>query len=115
MISKELLSKVLDTTIVDIYTEPHLKVLWYSTTSNRINREINIHELAYRCKEWAYTKGYDIVTIRVEKDVYRGLCYEEDGDWEDFVFECNSCTEPKTIFKACQWILDKNKEKLNES
>ena len=65
--------------------------------------KINIHELAHKCKEWAYAKGYDLYSTNgwagldpVGGD--GGSCY-----WID---EFTSDTEPEAIFKACQWILE---------
>lgn len=71
---------------------------------------INIYELAHKCKEWAFKNEFDIrsyigiyqnsniwfggallTSLNFDKPNYRGFM--------DF-------TEPEVIFKACQWILD---------
>lgn len=74
---------------------------------------INIYELAHRCKEWALTKEYWItsgIQNRNEIADYDGFCLIKDfnHDLEDFMKTGSS--ECEAIFKATQWILD-NKEK----
>lgn len=66
-------------------------------------REINIYELAHKCKEWA----------NVTKGVYLSSGYDEmDKKWEAMMmkFTFVADTEPEAIFKACEYIL-KNKDK----
>lgn len=116
MISKELLSKVLRLTIVKV---PELDgaILWYKGIVN-INGSpyakelsINIYELAYMCKEWAYSQGY-ILFSKIRLNSSLASCYfdtmgkhdYEDGYHNDFRAE----TESEAIFKACQWILTKD-------
>ena len=94
-----------------------LKVCIFSE-SNNINCKgtglytpynINIYELAHKCKLWALGKGYSFLSGK--DDIY------EKG--KDFVCSIGSTsllikdfyakTEIEAIFKACQWILN-NKE-----
>ncbi|MEA3280219.1 MAG: hypothetical protein U9Q38_06440, partial [Thermodesulfobacteriota bacterium] len=69
--------------------------------------DINIHELAHKCKEWAYSDG-----IMLQSYLYndKARC-----DIEKFgVFEHEfqvADTEPESIFKACEWILEQLKQK----
>lgn len=111
MISRELLSEVLGTKTIQM--NPILEnnnmvgYLVYGSqdtiTQIRSNhKQINIYELAHKCKEWALKKGYilhsSLSTFTV-MDKQDGISYYGNG------FD----NEPEAIFKACQWILD-NKE-----
>ena len=114
MISKELLSVVLgiplphirynDTTnLYEIFKEDLFN--WSDGSYGRwSNLEVNIYELAHECKEWAISKEWILHEVRNLKEyiIYFGGDYREPSD--DFRAE----TEPEAIFKACQWILDKD-------
>ena len=68
--------------------------------------EINIHELAHKCKEWAFDLGYDVETspsgyVRISKNEYIIL--------SDSMFGKEK-KEAENSIKACQWILE-NKDK----
>ena len=116
MISKELLSSVLGLTVVK-GLELEGIVLWYKGIVNINNQpyakelNINIYELAHKCKEWAYIQGY-VIFSKIRLNSSYASCYfdisgkhdYEDGYHNDFRAEC----EPEAIFKACQWILDRN-------
>ena len=64
--------------------------------------DINIHELAHKCKEWAYNEGFVIVALKEDEEQY---VVEIRCGWDITDFRDN--TEPEAIFKACQYILDK--------
>ena len=75
--------------------------------------EINIYELAHKCKEWAATKGY-ILFSKTRLSSSLASCYFDImgiHDYEDdFHNDFRAETEPDAIFKACQWILENYKE-----
>ena len=114
MISKELLSEICQTNLMslgklevvgsdiclyDCSMQPDIYMCW------------NIYELAHKCKEWAYSQGY-ILFSKIRLNSSLASCYfdtmgkhdYEDGYHNDFRAE----TESEAIFKACQWILDRN-------
>lgn len=119
MISKELLSEILDKNIVadDISNiEPKdnkitfIEDYWDKDEGSGFYRShtINIYELANKCKEWAFEKGYTIIDyIDLDNDKFwtcraylNGL---NDGfDWK----EIYQPTSTISIFRTCQWILD---------
>ena len=114
MISKELLNEVLGTKTIQM--NPVLEdnnmvgYLVYGSqdtiTQIRNNhKQINICELAYKCKEWAYNDkslcGYSIELKSYKSEIGCWLCELMS---EDITFSGD--TEPDVIFKACQWILD---------
>ena len=113
MISKELLSSVLGLTVVK-GLELEGIVLWYNGIVNINNQppyakelNINIYELAHKCKEWALKHHYKVIS---KPDNVPGL-------WEAYVNLSLTSkhgevadTEPEAIFKACQWILDKDRK-----
>lgn len=114
MISKELLSEVLNKTVGVVYTEDSQGNSFTNFVRPRFGDfvdEINIYELAHKCKEWATEYGYSIATgNRLDgTNKYDVLCIHKDED-----IECSGAiffneivdTEPEAIFKACQWILD---------
>ena len=107
MISKELLSEVLNQIIESVHKPKDSNKINY-TVSFGGYWSINIYELAHMCKEWAEKQThYEFVVYA--GDVYltdQGLG-GEGGFYCEELFEAD--TEPEAIFKACQWILD-NKE-----
>ena len=67
-------------------------------------REIDIHELAHKCKEWAWSNhklsiisGYTISGNIVANIMIKHMNMCEHHYKAD--------TEPEAIFKACEWIL----------
>lgn len=64
MISEELLSEVLNLKICIDDTHPYIQsnMLVYDVLNNyEINtNNINMYELAHKCKEWAYKEGFII-------------------------------------------------------
>ncbi len=105
MITKELLSAVLN---VDVTIPSHEdeNTLCYSTkTYKYTGNNINIYELAHKCKEWLLHK-YEI-TLETNINKTNCVAIARKDDWFDVY---NADTEPKVIFKACQWILEQHKE-----
>jgi len=104
IISKELLSEVLNLNITNVQVIS-ITAFYIYEDENEIEFEdkLNIYYLAHKCKEWAAPQGYNVssnlVTTMITSNGYREMF---DAD-----------TEPEAIFKACQWILDniKNGEK----
>ena len=109
MISKELLSEVLNLKICIDDTHPYIQsnMLVYDVLNNdEINtNNINIYELAYKCKEWVLKQGYRII-IDCSKDIEVGIRILKNG--RD-IYSNKNKSEQQIIIKACQWILD-NKE-----
>ena len=114
MISKELLSEICQTNLMslgklevvgsdiclyDCSMQPDIYMCW------------NIYELAHKCKEWAYIQGYVLFSkIRLNSS-YASCYFDIMGihDYEDdFHNDFRAETEPDAIFKACEWILDRN-------
>ncbi len=105
MISKELLSKVLNfpfTSITNIQSGNNLIAYTTYELPTHKYKFINIYELAYMCKEWAYKQDWEYI-INTHKTIngklYR-VWFEKDTETEFF-----ADTEPEAIFKACEWIL----------
>jgi len=119
MISKELLSKVLNETVT-IVKVPYkdTKRYVYFDLENGKELAINIYELANKCKEWAHMRDYCVNSYKSKTrlkpwEAYisenrkikiltlydSDIVYEEELKWFD-------STEPEATFKACQWILD---------
>ena len=123
MISKELLSSVLGLTVVK-GLELEGIVLWYNGIVNINNQppyakelNINIYELAHKCKEWAvnlspnkhalssYPRWGDIRNYKKTNGSYYICQHLVSG----VQFEAE--TEPEAIFKACEWILKQVEKK----
>ena len=105
MISKKLLSKILE---VKVLEEPKMHLirkqeLCYWTTLGLV--EVNIHELAFKCKEWAWNKDYGIFSAVSGKGAVCmfGLRKQTIDSFKSL----NGNTEPEAIFKVCEWILKK--------
>ena len=123
MISKELLSKVLDNEVPYqvkvhkiIIKNNSLNYFYNSKDSGgglfEANEYINIYELAHKCKEWALKQGYYFSTYsfnfdsNTEQEHRIRLLIGNDVVY--FGDDSSMETEVEAIFKACQWILDKD-------
>ena len=103
MISKELMSEVLNLNIT--YIERCNNSIVYKISVYDREEEVNIYELAHKCKEWVLKQGYRII-IDCSKDIELGIRILKNG--RD-IYSNENKSEQQAIFKACQWILD-NKE-----
>ena len=119
MTSKELYEQVTGLKFERYVIQNGLPIGYISkdTLYSESSKEHNVYELAYKCKQWAYSVGYDLVCTNTSNDSnYCVYCYILDKDWRFGVDDFNDriayksgLTEVEAIFKACQWILD-NKE-----
>ena len=106
MISKELLSKVLNTRIDTVRSKVDTdNDVQFFPPSIEYDGFINIHELTHKCKEWAYNNGYYLTIYNDAIDIVsKTTCKIIDNITNDsFMYDV------ELVFKACQWILD-NKE-----
>lgn len=121
MVSKELLEVVLNQefSIIDINTHSDYKfiaenIIKYYPAESTNWIDINIYELANKCKEWAVNQGYIIIVEPydyTEDNTFSGTYWwirrKEDN------YGCPNCgankSEPEAIFKACEWILKETK------
>lgn len=123
MINKELLSKVLDNEVPYqvkvhkiIIKNNSLNYFYNSKDSGgglfEANEYINIYELAHKCKEWADSIGYTLFSNIGEKYMTKlliGYCeVKDERTHKHTLYKVNGESEPEAIFKACQWILDKD-------
>ena len=108
IISKELLSEVLGVHVRDgWYFDCELLLYTYDKIlglDENYHAEINIYELAHKCKEWAWSNhklsiisGYTISGNIVANIMIKHMNMCEHHHKAD--------TEPEAIFKACEWIL----------
>jgi len=104
IISKELLSEVLYFRI-RIINKLEDNKLYYDDIF-----EINIHELAHKCKEWAFKKGLFSWDLQYDEDYYYLIVKLFNGKF----YQALNFSEEDIIkqeFKACQWILENKKDK----
>ncbi len=101
MISKELLENVLDKEIASINIEENI----LNYIEDKVGYfEINIYELAHKCKEWAYKRGF--LYWYENSRLFIKIMY---SCKVDFVIDIGEYKKPFEIdidFKACQWILN---------
>ena len=100
---------------VDIHRETG-RVMWFGKESNDRRSEIDKHNVANKCKDWATTKGY-ILFSKTRLNSSLASCYFDTmgiHDYEDdFHNDFRAETEPDAIFKACEWIRKKLKGTIN--
>ncbi len=104
MISKELLEAVLDKEIQYIRTLNSNEIEYTSG----VWRNINIDELAQKCREWAWNNGYVSNSIMFfdfesNKTYSCAVAIANILDWEKFEADSG----PEAVFEACEWILKK--------
>lgn len=113
-ITNELLSQVIDRKAEFLYfieDDYQIEYIFFIKNNTYWNR-INIYEFAFKCKEWALSKGYRLLSLN--KECYlcdtEGLCdiSEQLNQWSE-LFKAN--TEIEAIIKACEWILEKKDKK----
>lgn len=106
-ISKELLSEVLNHTVIleiDIDFEDS-KVGYLLDNKNWYF--INIYELAHKCKEWAFKQGYSylgnkgLINIYSKTGTMVAITDKNVVNWFDIYID----------FKACEWILKETNAK----
>ena len=118
VISKELLREVLGYKVEYVEECEHrdnIIGIWNNINSTPI-KELNIYELAHKCKEWAYKKGYILMsTIRTNSSL--AICeFSKSGkhDYEDELYNnFRTHTEHEAVFLACKWILENNTTRDN--
>ena len=116
MISTELLSEVLCVHVRDDwYFDCEILVYTYDKIlglNENYKAEINIYELAHKCKEWALSEGY-IIEVGVHPTI------KKDRSDRDYFYKITTDrgqrliskfveiikTEPEAIFLACELIL----------
>jgi len=110
LMSKELMSEVLNLNIT--YIERCNNSIVYKISVYDREEEVNIYELAYKCKEWAYKQGFIIDTGFHKNYInqFKANCYGWVSENIDIEKNFNKCTEIEAVFVSCQWILD-NKQK----
>ena len=108
--SKEVLTEILKENVKEVYeigSNPNFKdnTLLFNLNGCGELCNINIYELAHKCKEWAYNDkslcGYSIELKSYKSEFGYWLCELMS---EDITFSGD--TEPEAIFAACQWIID---------
>ena len=105
IISKELLSEVLQQNVISVYERRNQHRYKTSSvngpwTSGSDVPLPNIYELANRCKEWAHSQNFMIQSYLYNTKARADLLSSCDVD-EKFQAD----TEPEAVFRACEWIL----------
>ena len=104
MINKKLLSKVLELNINSFFfIDKSICTYEYGF----FYEDIGIYELAFKCKQWAKSKGYYILSGYDESSTPEAIInhtYSGAGCYCDESLKAD--TEPGSTFKACQWILN---------
>ena len=110
--SKELLSEVCGENVKDVELWENNSIRYFAPK----DYILNIYELAHKCKEWAFDKGYIIeagVHPTIKKDRSdRDYFYKITTDRGQILvskFDEIIKTEPEAIFKACELVLEKTK------
>ena len=113
-VSNELIEVVLNIEIADItdnviYKESTKELKYYFVDSDGYYEPeiMNIYEFAFKCKEWASKKGYELYSYGKECFLYDTNelydCSEQLSQWSEWF---GSDTEVEAIIKACEWILE---------
>jgi RNA recognition motif-containing protein len=90
-ISKELLSEVLNCKVNSCFIDNDI-----CSYENVVYEDISIYELAYKCKLFAFSKGYEIVqlayTIKIYKNGYEVYCTN------------TKLFDMEMFFRAVEWV-----------
>ena len=109
-ISKELLSEVLKLDAKPYNIDTKGRTLYYSVYEDRyecdiLDNEINIYELAHKCKEFALSIGYELRSWDKRCEII-----ELSRKYYIDVPTAKADTELEVIFKACEWLLENKKD-----
>lgn len=112
MITKELLSTVLNERVRDVYkigSNPNcgLNVLHYSLHGQGDLQEINIYELLFKCIDWLIDVTDDSVKIITNKDdTYVRIYIPNEADF----YSEYATDKTEAILKVCEWCLKRQNE-----
>lgn len=111
--SKELLSEVLGYEVTkvsldDTQSTPYVNI--YINNKVLIYDEINIYELAHKCKEWAKSKHFIDIDSHPGCARWGEKAVSHNGKPSVFYEQVFiGRTEPEAIFKACEYIMEQTK------
>jgi hypothetical protein len=111
IISKELLSEVLGEKVREIYkigSNPNFGSNDLLYKYHRIGGlyNINIYELAHKCKEWGILRGYIIVEYPLCVEIHKE---HEPNTLKEKIIDLTTIKYyPSRVFEACEWILNEN-------
>lgn len=100
-INKELLSEVLNITVVDFSCH----IGFICVDEKTIRHTMNIYELSHKCKEWAIKNKYPI-NILYDSQWWDKLEMPFSADLYNHRKTFSADTEIEAIFKACKWIFE---------
>lgn len=86
------------------------RVAHFGKEFNNCVSEIDIHNVAHKCKEWALTKQYILSSKPRTNSSLAACSFDKNGKcdyYNDYHNDFRAETEPEAIFKACEWILEK--------
>ncbi len=114
-ISTELISSVLvketrHLTYDTIYVEDNFIIFSYE---GEYQFEVNIYEFAFKCKEWAFDKGYPF-NVLYRHDYLDRCELKYDVDLYNHRKSFYSDIEYEAIIKACEFILIKRNQNENK-
>ena len=110
MISKELLSDVLNINCTAVELPLEGNMLGFQTDNKMFLHLINIHELAHKCILYAWENNYEITPRVMGAEImclklgYQEHIVQREGieDPEKF--------DPRFTFKACEWVMENKDE-----
>lgn len=109
VISKELLSEVYGSKVID-FLQDKVDYNQYGIFFEDGEMIVtNVYGLANKCKEWAFSKGYEVFSGRHEKKEWTcDLYFHNAIHYDDYNIGLSylSATEQEAIFIACEWILN---------
>lgn len=110
MISNELLSVVLGLYCGIKSIKNSEVIYWFDCIGEIREYSINIYELAHKCKEWALSKGYIINSGATTSNDWSSTIYKviKENPYIKELSHTWGQSENEAIFRACQWILDKD-------
>ena len=79
-------------------------------SGGRLYKQLNIYEVAFKCKEWALKKEFIVHSSPTQKKEFTSIA--QNFNMIDSYYGKNqfyALTEIEAILKACNWILEQNK------
>jgi len=104
LITKELLSDIFGFEIRKINPSILDGNLYYYKKFVKCKSKINIYELAHKCKEWANSKGFDVLSSCNTDEKCWVQLHQYNTKLIGSSKYFHSFTEYKAIFKACEHI-----------
>jgi hypothetical protein len=109
-ISKELFEAVMNIKINKLQVD-EFNYIWINIDSTHLSRFDSINNFFFRCKKWAKSNGYRLLSgsqsnLMLCEESHHCDAHKSTIMWDDKYESFGGKSEQQAVFDACQWIID---------